>query len=319
LTTQSEYRTQSSSRPFKTVFRPGWGEVDQDWVLHFPVVFRYFKEAEAQLYQTLGVRRRDLLTQLDIWMPRVETHCTFHRPIRYDQHLEIMTTIGKMADKTITYDYRIAAQNSQDLLAEGYLTILIVSAKEFKPVQVPEPLRNLLTPYLREAAPDASSTGGKPSGPVGELAYGSGAEHGDEPSQPPSDHPFTTDIRVASTDIDPAGLVYFARYPLFLARAEDQFFCAMGYPRPALEKRLNAKLFRQSVHFRFEKGARYGDLLEVSLGIADLTPQALTYSFEFSNRADSSVATEGYVTIRTLSRPSLEPIDVADQLSDLRG
>lgn len=319
MISQSEHRRQSSSGIFKTVFRPGWGEVDQDWVLHFPVVFRYFKEAEAQLYRAMGVRRCDLLRELDIWMPRIETHCTFHRPIRYDQPLEITTTIGKIADKTITYDYRIAAQNTQELLAEGYLTILIVSAKQFKPLQVPQRLRNLLTPYVRQAAPDAGSTEAKPPGQVGNLPYGSGVEQRDKPSQPSSEHPFTTDIRVASTDIDPAGLVYFASYPLFLVRTEDEFFCAMGHPRPALEKQLNAKLFRQNAHFRFKKGARYGDLLEVSLQIAHVTHQALTYSFHFSNKADGSMGTEGYVTIRPLSRPSLQPIDVADQLTDICG
>ena len=85
----------------------------------------------------MGLPRGDLLRELGIWMPWVETHCAFHSPIRYDQPLEITTTIGEVADKTITHDHRIASDVPQDLLAEGYLTILIVSGKEFKPIQVP--------------------------------------------------------------------------------------------------------------------------------------------------------------------------------------
>jgi len=40
---------------FKTELRPRWGEVDEDRVLRFPVVFRYFKDMEARSYRSLGI------------------------------------------------------------------------------------------------------------------------------------------------------------------------------------------------------------------------------------------------------------------------
>lgn len=132
---------------FKTGFRPGWGEVDQDWVLHFPVVFRYFKETEAQFYRSLGVTRGTLLHELDIWMPRVECHSHFVRPIRYDEPLEMRMTVGQIAQKTITYVFEIFSKERGKLLAEGRLTILIVSGKDFKPIEVPKRLKELLSAY----------------------------------------------------------------------------------------------------------------------------------------------------------------------------
>jgi YbgC/YbaW family acyl-CoA thioester hydrolase len=134
---------------FKTEFRPGWGEVDEDRVLHFPVVFRYFKETEARFYRSLGLPRGRLLNELSIWMPRVETYCHFRRPIRYDETLEMGMTVGELGDKTITYRYLLAGQADQQVLAEGYLTILIVSAKEFRPMPIPARLQSLLAPYVQ--------------------------------------------------------------------------------------------------------------------------------------------------------------------------
>ena len=133
---------------FKTEFRPGWGEVDQDRILHFPVIFRYFKETEAQFYRSLGIPRGTLLRELDIWMPRVETHCNFVQPIKYDERLEVTMTIGEIAEKTITYSYQVFSTEREAISAEGYLTILIVSGKGFKPIQVPQRLKELLRPYI---------------------------------------------------------------------------------------------------------------------------------------------------------------------------
>jgi len=131
---------------FKTEFRPGWGEVDQDRILHFPIIFRYFKETEAQFYRSLGTARATLLHELDIWMPRVETRCHFAKPIRYDEPLEVTMIIGEIADKTITYSYQILSTEGEAILAEGHLTVLIVSGKDFKPMPVPQRLRELLRP-----------------------------------------------------------------------------------------------------------------------------------------------------------------------------
>jgi acyl-CoA thioesterase FadM len=133
---------------FKTQFRPGWGEVDEDRVLHSAVMWRYFKETEARFYRSLGSPRGDLLRDLGIWMPRVETVCRFIEPIRYDQLLDMEMAVGGMSEKTITYIYCARLPDSDTCPAEGCLRILIVSGCEFRPIPVPQRLRDLLAPYV---------------------------------------------------------------------------------------------------------------------------------------------------------------------------
>jgi acyl-CoA thioester hydrolase len=133
---------------FKTQFRPGWGEVDEDRVLHSPVMWRYFKETEARFYRSLGVPRGDVLRELDIWMPRVGTTCRFVEPIRYDQLLDMEMAVGDMSDKAFTYVYRVRRREADTCVAEGSLTILIVSGSEFRPIPIPQRLRDLLMPFF---------------------------------------------------------------------------------------------------------------------------------------------------------------------------
>ena len=122
------------------------------------------------------------------------------------------------------------------------------------------------------------------------------------------------ELKVASTDVDPAGLVYFGSYLYFLARAEDDFFCHIGHPVSELESELNIKLFRREIHCQYRNAARYGDYLEASIWPSRLSRSSLTYQFQISRRGEATVSAEGYVTLVPLSRPSLEAVEMPPQL-----
>lgn len=128
---------------------------------------------------------------------------------------------------------------------------------------------------------------------------------------------FKTEIKVASTDIDPAGLVYFGSYLYFLARAEDDFFCSIGHPVSELEKELNIKLFKREIHCQYRNAATYGDLLEASIWISELSRSTLTYQFEICRKGEESVCAEGYVTLVPLSKTSMEEVEMPNQLLNI--
>lgn len=299
---------------FATQFRPGWGEVDQDRVLHFPVIFRYFKETESQLYRHgLGIPRGDLLRELDIWMPRVETHCRFHQPIMYDQPLEMRMALSEIADKTITYAYQMFDKDAQSPLAEGCLRILIVSGQEFKAIPVPDTLKELLAPYAQQA-PGACSSTGSDMAPARSASSQLAPRESKGVESQPTGQVFETGIKIASTDIDPAGLVYFGSYLYFLARAEDEFFRSAGYPLPRLEKEHGVKLFRREVYCRYKNAAGYDDRLEACIWVRQVAHGALTYQFEMRKEAQESLVAEGGVSMVPLARHDLQQVEIPEKL-----
>lgn len=50
---------------------------------------------------------------------------TEFRPMTYDELVEMGMTVGELGDKTITYRCQPAGEADRQLLAEGYLAILI--------------------------------------------------------------------------------------------------------------------------------------------------------------------------------------------------
>ena len=50
---------------------------------------------------------------------------TDFRPMRYDELVEMGMTVGELGDKIITYRCQAAGEADRQLLAEGYLAILI--------------------------------------------------------------------------------------------------------------------------------------------------------------------------------------------------
>ena len=117
---------------------------------------------------------------------------------------------------------------------------------------------------------------------------------------------FETVIRVASLDIDPAGLVYFGAYPNYLVRAEDELLSTLVASRSHFEEEFGVKLFRKEVRITHDRAARFGDQLGVSLWIRDVCEYSVTYSFRFVSQATGESIAGGSVTLVALSRPDLE-------------
>lgn len=117
---------------------------------------------------------------------------------------------------------------------------------------------------------------------------------------------FETVIRVASLDIDPAGLVYFGAYPNYLVRAEDGLLSTLVASRSHFEEEFGVKLFRKEVRITHDRAARFGDHLGVSLWIRDVCEYSVTYSFRFVSQATGESIAGGSVTLVALSRPDLE-------------
>ena len=119
---------------------------------------------------------------------------------------------------------------------------------------------------------------------------------------------FITVVNVSSLDIDPAGLVYFGAYPNYLARAEDEFLRTIFGSRSDVEEEFDAKLFRREVQINYNRAARCGDQLGVSLWISHVCDRSVTYSFRFVSQATRDCVAGGGVTLVVLSRPDLVEI-----------
>jgi len=121
---------------FKCSFRARWVDTDVARVMHFTNSLRYFEACEEEYYRSLGQGLNALRENYGIILPRVEVHCRYAAPCRFDDTIEVTLKTREVADKTITYDFQLFMKEEEWLAAEGYVKCIAVELN-WKAVPLP--------------------------------------------------------------------------------------------------------------------------------------------------------------------------------------
>jgi len=121
---------------FKQAFRVRWVDTDNAGVMHYTNFLRYFEACEEEFYRSLGMTFKAIRDKYHIMFPRVEAHCRYRAPCRFDDQIEVALIVREVAEKTITYDFQIVRKHDNKLAAEGYLKVIAVTLN-WKAVPIP--------------------------------------------------------------------------------------------------------------------------------------------------------------------------------------
>lgn len=126
--------------------RVHWGDTDRADMVYFANFYRFFEAGEVELYRSAGKSRRELMERLNVRFPRIESHCEYHSPARYDDLLEIHTQVDTITDKTYTLVFKVYRKGETDLIAEGYIICccITVVGGELKPTSIPDEIVKIL-------------------------------------------------------------------------------------------------------------------------------------------------------------------------------
>lgn len=103
--------------------RVQFSETDVAGIVHFSNFFRYFEDAEHELWRQAGLSIHPETSPIG-W-PRVAASCEFHRPLRFEQEFEISVRISDMTRRTITYAGEITRNGER--IANGSWKIACVN------------------------------------------------------------------------------------------------------------------------------------------------------------------------------------------------
>jgi len=135
---------------FKVKLRVPWVDTDTAGVVHFTNYFKYFEIAEEELYNALGFNYTTLKEKYGLWIPRVEAHCNYKAPSRFNDELEISVWIDEMGKKHIKYRFTIENLTSGRLVAEGWVVVVTVKIGENRAAPIPEEIREKLETFMQE-------------------------------------------------------------------------------------------------------------------------------------------------------------------------
>jgi YbgC/YbaW family acyl-CoA thioester hydrolase len=117
---------------FKAQRRVEFSDTDMAGIMHYANFFRYMETAEHGFFRALGfsIVEKDRLPRIG-W-PRVHAACDYHKPLRFEDLVEIHLLVTEKHSKAIKYQFRFRRLNGAEPeeVARGALTIVCVSHAE---------------------------------------------------------------------------------------------------------------------------------------------------------------------------------------------
>jgi YbgC/YbaW family acyl-CoA thioester hydrolase len=122
-----------------------WSDTDAAGIVWFPNFLGWFEDAEEELFASLGQPRQALLDRHRFGMPRVEVHVRFRSPARAGQRVRvgIETTIEN--SRRLKHQFEIRDDDSNVLMAEGFVRVACVSIDTFAPRDLPHEVLQLVS------------------------------------------------------------------------------------------------------------------------------------------------------------------------------
>ncbi len=127
-----------------------WSDTDRAGIIYYGQFLRFFEIAETELFRSVGLPYSDVFERFDIWLPRVQIHFDFRKPLFLDDLIEVSAYVGRFGNKSLTLRLEVNKKGERDLVAEGQVVLACVSRSTFKSVVVPAAIIEALRPYLAE-------------------------------------------------------------------------------------------------------------------------------------------------------------------------
>jgi acyl-CoA thioester hydrolase len=129
----------------KIQIRVRYAETDQMGYLYYGNYAQYYEVGRVEAMRSLGMSYKEMEGS-GIMMPVLDLQSTFVKPAYYDELLSITTSIPKMPEVRMFFNYEICNEQG-DTINYGKTTLIFFDMKKRKPCRVPEELSSKLIPF----------------------------------------------------------------------------------------------------------------------------------------------------------------------------
>lgn len=135
-----------------------WEDIDAAGIINYQAYLRFFGLAESEMLRSAGLNYRFLFEVLGIWLPRVRVECSFFLPVKLDELLAVEAYFSRIGRTSVNLDFEVRRKSDPSrVVASGRYVLVCVAQKDFRPVPVPDEVREKIVRFL-EAAPPAAAT-----------------------------------------------------------------------------------------------------------------------------------------------------------------
>jgi YbgC/YbaW family acyl-CoA thioester hydrolase len=139
-----------------------WEDIDAAGIINYQAYLRFFALAEAEMLRSAGLSYRFLFEALGLWLPRVRVECNFYLPVKLDELLVVEAYFSRIGRTSIHLDFDVRRKSDPaNTVASGRYVLVCVTQKDFRPVPVPEVVREKIARFYEAPAPaDATRPAG---------------------------------------------------------------------------------------------------------------------------------------------------------------
>ena len=129
-----------------------WADCDAAGIAWFANYFRWFEDAEEELYAAiLGQTRQSLLNERCFGMPRVEAATTYRAPVKPGQTIRIGIVSTLENPRRLRHRFEMRDERSV-LVAEGFVRVACVDLQTFRPRDFPDEVLQMVREQSGAAA-----------------------------------------------------------------------------------------------------------------------------------------------------------------------
>ena len=141
----------SAAQPqiFRTTRRVEFSDTDAAGIAHFTAFFRLMEQAEHELLRSVGLSVFMQVEGQEITWPRVSSKCDFRSMAKFEDVLEIATSISRLGEKSVIWSFHFTI-GPRDI-ASGEITAVcckVVSDGSLASIPMPTLFQEKLRPFL---------------------------------------------------------------------------------------------------------------------------------------------------------------------------
>ena len=126
-----------------------WEDIDAAGIINYQAYLRFFGLAEAEMFRSCGLSYRVLFDEIGVWLPRARVECDFLAPVMLDDLLVVEAWFGRIGTSSIHVAFEVTRQPEPGrVVARGKYVLVSVGKGEFRPMPVPDVVRERLAPYV---------------------------------------------------------------------------------------------------------------------------------------------------------------------------
>ncbi len=129
--------------PFETKHRVAYRDVDMQKVANNSTYLHYAEIGRIEYLRSRGWPYQEVVEKFGIEIVLAESHCYFKQPARFDDLLTLRVGLSDLGKSSLKIAYEIFREDTDDILTEIRTHHVCVDGKTFRPVRMPDPLREI--------------------------------------------------------------------------------------------------------------------------------------------------------------------------------